>query len=43
MYMLLHECKNQTMKELMIKRHRLTEFEVKSYTLQILEGLKYLR
>jgi serine/threonine protein kinase len=32
-YMLLHECKNKTLKDLLIRRQRLTEFEVKSYTL----------
>lgn len=41
-YMLLEICQNQTMNELLKRRKRLTELEVKCYLLQIIAGTKYL-
>ena len=41
-YILLELCHNQSMNELLKRRKRLHELEVKSYTLQIINALKYL-
>jgi len=41
-YMLLELCANQTLSELIKRRRRLTELETKCYTIQLIEGLKYL-
>lgn len=41
-YILLEICHNQTLNELVKRRKRLTELEVRCYLLQTLEGLKYL-
>jgi len=41
-YIILELCVNQTLSELIKRRRRLTELEVKCYIVQILEGLKYL-
>lgn len=43
MYILLELCTNQTMNELLRRRKRLTELEVKCYSLQVLSALQYLR
>lgn len=42
-YMLMDYCSNKTLYDLVKKRKRLSDLEVKSYTRQIIEGLKYLR
>jgi len=41
-YILLELCDNQTMSELMKRRKRLTELEVRCYATQLLNGMKYL-
>lgn len=41
-YMLLSYCQNETLTDLIKRRRRLHELEVKCYTRQIIEGLKYL-
>ena len=41
-YILLEMCKNETMNELMKRRRRLTEFEVRCYLLQLIEAMKYI-
>ena len=41
-YILLELCDNQTMSELMKRRKRLTELEVRCYATQLLAGMKYL-
>ena len=41
-YILLELCSNQSMNELLKRRKRLHEIEVKCYTLQIINSLKYL-
>eukprot|EP00826_Nyctotherus_ovalis_P053670 TRINITY_DN69_c0_g1_i5.p1 TRINITY_DN69_c0_g1~~TRINITY_DN69_c0_g1_i5.p1 ORF type:complete len:579 (-),score=94.39 TRINITY_DN69_c0_g1_i5:142-1833(-) len=41
-YMLLELCSNGTFAELLSRRRRLTEFEVRAYALQILSALEYL-
>jgi polo-like kinase 1 len=41
-YILLELCQNQSMNELLRRRKRLHELEVQCYTLQIVNGLKYL-
>lgn len=41
-YILLELCTNQTMSELIKRRRRLSEFEVRCYIVQIVEALKYL-
>lgn len=41
-YILLELCSNQSLKELLRRRTRLTEIEVKNYTLQMLAGVEYM-
>lgn len=41
-YILLELCQNQTLNELLRRRQRLTELEVKYYLLQILRALQYI-
>jgi polo-like kinase 1 len=41
-YILLEMCHNHTLNELLKRRKRLQEIEVKYYIKQILEGVKYL-
>ena len=41
-YILLELCQNQSMNELLKRRKRLHELEVKCYTMQIVNALKYL-
>jgi|TARA_B100000780_G_C21008475_1_gene403736 polo-like kinase 1 len=41
-YILLELCQNQSMNELLKRRKRLHELEVKCYTMQIINALKYL-
>ena len=41
-YILLELCSNQTLKELVKRRKRLSELEVQCYTLQIIRALRYL-
>ena len=41
-YIILSLCKNQSMSDLLKRRKRLHEVEVKSYCRQIIEGLKYV-
>lgn len=41
-YILLELCANQSMNELLKRRKRLHELEVKCYTMQIINSLKYL-
>ena len=41
-YILLELCPNQSMNELLKRRKRLSEIEVRYYTLQIISGLEYL-
>jgi polo-like kinase 1 len=41
-YILLENCQNQTLHELIERRKRLTELEVQYYAYQIIKGLKYL-
>jgi len=41
-YILLELCHNQSMNELLKRRKRLHELEVKCYTMQIINSLKYL-
>lgn len=40
-YILLELCENQTLNELLRRRKRLTEFEIKCYMIQILNALQY--
>ena len=42
-YLLLELCRHKTLDELIQKRKRLTELEVRYYGKQILDGLRYLR
>lgn len=42
-YILLELCINQTLNELLRRRKRLTEFEVKCYLKQLLSSLQFLR
>lgn len=41
-YILLELCQNQTLNELLRRRQRLTELEIKYYLLQILNALQYI-
>lgn len=41
-YILLEMCENQTMSELLKRRKRLTELEVRCYAMQLLGAMKYL-
>ena len=41
-YILLELCDNQTLSELMKRRKRLTELEVRCYATQLINGMKYL-
>lgn len=41
-YILLELCEHQSLSELVKRRKRLTEIEVQSYSMQIIDGLKYL-
>jgi polo-like kinase 1 len=41
-YILLELCSNQSMHDLLKRRKRLTELEVQSYVIQMINGLKYL-
>ncbi|KAL4445967.1 hypothetical protein ABPG74_010959 [Tetrahymena malaccensis] len=41
-YIVLEYCSNQTFKELLDRRKRLTEIEVKSHLFQIIQSLKYI-
>lgn len=41
-YILLELCHNQTLNELLKRRKRLTEMEVKCYLVQLISGIKYL-
>jgi len=41
-YILLEMCHNQTMNELLRRRKRLIELEIRCYLLQIIAGIKYL-
>lgn len=42
-YLLIDLCVNKTMSEMIKRRKRLSEFEVRCLTRQICEGVKYLR
>lgn len=41
-YILLELCQNQTLNELLKRRKRLTELEVRCYLIQLIAGVKYL-
>ena len=41
-YILLEMCHNQSMKELLRRRKRLIELEIRCYLLQMIAGVKYL-
>ncbi|EGR30363.1 polo, putative [Ichthyophthirius multifiliis] len=41
-YIVLEYCSNQTFKQLMERRNKLTEIEVKSHLIQIINSLKYI-
>lgn len=41
-YMLLEICINQTLNELLKRRKKITELEVRNYSMQLLSALKYL-
>ena len=41
-YILLELCQNQTMRELVRRRKRLTEIEIRCYLVQIISALKYI-
>ena len=43
MYIILEICSNDDLKELVKRRHGLSEFEVKYYTHQIISAVKYMR
>lgn len=42
MYILLEMCHNQSLKEVLLRRNKLTELEVQCYIVQLIQGLKYL-
>ena len=41
-YIILELCKNRSLADLVKKRHHLTEFEVRNYMFQLIQGVKYL-
>jgi polo-like kinase 1 len=41
-YIILELCKNRSLSDLVKKRHYLTEFEVRNYMFQLIQGVKYL-
>ena len=41
-YIILELCKNRSLSDLVRKRHYLTEFEVRNYMFQLIQGVKYL-
>jgi polo-like kinase 1 len=41
-YILLEMCSNRTLNELLVRRKRLTELEVRCYLVQLVAGLKYI-
>ena len=42
-YIILELCKNRSLADLVKKKHYLTEYEVRNYMFQIIQGVRYLR